>query len=52
MVALTAADAGAASSPNSRGVMTRWRNIERSLAEPSPFIYAATPTTMRKISLP
>lgn len=50
MVALTAADAGSVFA-QLEVVMSRWRDIERSLAELPPFIYAATRTTMRKISL-
>lgn len=32
-------------------VMCRWRDIERCVAETAPFIYAATRTTMKKISI-
>ncbi|MFV2083603.1 hypothetical protein [Micromonospora sp. LOL_021] len=50
MVALTAADAGSVFG-QLEVVMSRWRDIERCLAEPRPFIYAATRTTMRQIPL-
>jgi hypothetical protein len=50
MVALTAADAGSVFG-QLEVVMSRWRDIERCLAEPPPFIYAATRTTMRQIPL-
>jgi hypothetical protein len=32
-------------------VMCRWRDLERCLDEPGPFIYAATRTGMRRVSL-
>jgi hypothetical protein len=32
-------------------VMCRWRDIERCLQEPAPFIYAATRTSLRKVPL-
>lgn len=32
-------------------VMCRWRDIEARLSEPGPFIYTATRTTLRKVSL-
>ena len=50
MVALTAADAGSVFA-QLEVVMSRWRDIERCVAEPPPFIYAATRTTMRSIPL-
>jgi hypothetical protein len=50
MVALTAADAGSVFG-QLEVVMSRWRDIERCLAEPPPFIYAATRTTKRQIPL-
>ncbi|MEU7171961.1 MULTISPECIES: hypothetical protein [Micromonospora] len=50
MVALTAADGGSVSG-QLEVVVSRWRDIERCLAEPPPFIYAATRTTMRQIPL-
>jgi hypothetical protein len=50
MVALTAADAGSVFA-QLEVVMSRWRDIERCLAEPPPFIYAATRTVMRQIPL-
>ncbi|HWG99649.1 MAG TPA: hypothetical protein VNV66_10060 [Pilimelia sp.] len=50
MVALTASDAGSVFA-QLEVVMSRWRDIERCLFESPPFIYAATRTTMRKISL-
>lgn len=50
MVALTAAAAGSVFA-QLEVVMSGWRDIERSLVEPPPFIYTATRTTMRKISL-
>lgn len=50
MVALTAADAVGVFA-QLEVVMSRWRDIERCASEPSPFIYAATRTTMRSIGL-
>ncbi|GAA2709321.1 PIN-like domain-containing protein [Actinoplanes palleronii] len=50
MVALTAADAGSVFA-QLEVVMSRWRDIERCVSEPPPFIYAATRTTMRPIPI-
>jgi hypothetical protein len=50
MVALTAADAGSVFA-QLEVVMCRWRDLERCAAEPPPFIYAATRTSMRPIAL-
>jgi hypothetical protein len=32
-------------------LMSQWRAIERSLVEPGPFIYTATRTSLRRVSL-
>lgn len=32
-------------------VMSQWRSIERCVDEPGPFIYSATRTTFRQITL-
>jgi hypothetical protein len=32
-------------------VMCRWRDLERCLTEPAPFIYAATRTRLRRVPL-
>lgn len=50
MVALTAADAGSVFA-QLEVVMCRWRDIERCVAVPPPFIYAATRSAMRSIPL-
>jgi hypothetical protein len=50
MVALTAEDARSVFD-QLEVVMCRWRDLERCLFEPPPFIYAATRTRLRKITL-
>jgi hypothetical protein len=50
MVALTGEDAGSVLA-QLEVVMCRWRDIEHCLAEPPPFIYAATRTKLRRIPL-
>jgi hypothetical protein len=50
MVALTGADARSVFE-QLEVVMCRWRDIERCLSEPAPFIYAATRTALRRIPL-
>ena len=50
MVALSAQGAGDTWS-QMETFMTNWRSIERLLAEPGPFIYTCTRTTLRPIDL-
>jgi hypothetical protein len=50
MIALTGADAGSVFA-QLEVVMCRWRDIERCVSEPPPFIYSATRTTLRAIPL-
>ena len=50
MVALTAGDARSVFD-QLEVVMCRWRDLQRCLTEPAPFIYAATRTSLRKIPL-
>jgi hypothetical protein len=50
MVALTGIDARSVFD-QLEVVMCRWREIERLLLEPAPFIYAATRTRLRKVDL-
>lgn len=50
MVALTAADAGNKWT-QLETLMSRWREIEKKLEEEPPFIYAASRTQVRRISL-
>ena len=50
MITLTAEDTGSVFG-QLEVVMSRWRDIERSSSEPAPFIYAASRTTLRTISL-
>lgn len=50
MIALTGADARSVFD-QLEVVMCRWREIERLLLEPAPFIYAATRTRLREVAL-
>lgn len=50
MVALTAGEARSVFD-QLEVVMCRWRDIERCVVEQPPFIYMATRTTMRAVSL-
>lgn len=50
MIALTGADAGSVFA-QLEVVMCRWRDIERCACQPAPFIYSATRTTLRPVSL-
>jgi hypothetical protein len=50
MVALTGEDARSVFD-QLEVIMSRWRDIERCLAEPPPFIYAATRSRLRRIPL-
>jgi hypothetical protein len=50
LVALTGGDAGSVFA-QLEVVMCRWRDLEACITEPPPFIYAATRTSFRRISL-